>query len=146
MVRSVEIERDARVVRQQFADVAHHAANGVHRGVTFEVLDDDGSRCRYRQVSRVGPLAFRQELTLEHAGDGPLVNRIIAEQFTGGAITFVVQPLGPGRSVVEARLVAPLAGVMRGAAPLLRTRVGKQLAAALAEDKDDLERGDYGLT
>jgi len=33
---------------------------------------------------------------------------------------------------------------MRLVAPILRAQVGKQLAAALLEDKSDLEEGAYG--
>ena len=144
VARSVEIERDAGVVRRQFGDVAHHAATGVHQGVVFEVIEDDGARCYYRQVSTVGPLKLRQEVELDRTEKGPLVNRIVAGQFTGGAIIFDVEALGEGRSVVEARLTAPISRVMRIAAPILRAQVGKQLAAALLEDKADLEAGAYG--
>lgn len=144
VVRSVEIERDAEVVRRQFGDVAHHAATNLHRGVVFEVTDDDGSRCHYRQVSTVGPLKLRQEMTLDRTESGPLVNRIVAGQFAGGAISFDVQSAGQGRSVVEARLTAPRSLVLRVAAPILRAQVGRQLAAALVEDKADLERRAYG--
>ncbi len=143
VARSVEIERDAAVVRRQFGDVAHHAASGVHRGVVFEVISDDGSRCRYRQVSAVGPAKLRQEFELERTEDGALVNRIVAGQFRGGAITFDVKPRGEGRSIVEARLTVPVSGGMRILAPILRPRVGRQLAAALIEDKVDLESGRY---
>jgi hypothetical protein len=143
VVRSVEIERDAAVVRRQFGDVAHHAATGVHRGVVFEVIEDDEAHCYYRQISTVGPVKLRQEIELDRAGNGPLVNRIVAGQFTGGAITFNVESRGEGRSVVEARLTAPISSAMRVVAPILRAQVGRQLAAALVEDKEDLEGGAY---
>ena len=143
MARSVEIERDAAVVRRQFGDVAHHAASGVHRGVVFEVISDDDSCCLYRQASAVGPARLRQEFELLRTEDGPLVNRIVAGQFIGGAITFDVKPLGEGRSIVEVRLTVPVSGVMRILAPILRPQVGRQLAAALVEDKVDLESGRY---
>lgn len=131
------------MVRRQFGDVAHHAATGVHRGVVFEVIEDDEAHCYYRQVSTVGPLKLRQEMELDRTESGPLVNRIVAGQFTGGAITFDVESLGEGRSVVEARLTAPISSAMRLAAPILRAQVGSRLAAALVEDKADLEGGAY---
>lgn len=144
VVRSVEIERDAEVVRRQFGDVAHHASAGLHRGVVFEVIEDDGARCHYRQISKVGPLKLRQEMTLDRTGSGPLVNRIVAGQFAGGSISFDVRSCGEGRSVVEARLTASIPLAIRVATPVLRAQVGKQLAAALLEDKADLEDGAYG--
>jgi hypothetical protein len=144
VVRSVEIERDAEVVRRQFGDVAHHAATNLHRGVVFEVVEDNAACCHYRQVSKVGPIKLRQEMALDRTESGPLVNRIVAGQFRGGAISFDVQSAGEGRSVVEARLTASLPLALRVAAPILRAQVGKQLAAALVEDKADLEGGAYG--
>lgn len=116
---------------------------GVHHSVVFEVIDEDAGRCRYRQVSTVGPLRVRQEVELDRSGDGPLVNRIVAGQFSGGEIVFEVTSRGEGRAAVEARLSAPVAGVMRMVAPVLRAQVGRQLAAALVEDKADLESGTY---
>jgi hypothetical protein len=144
VTRSVEIDCDIEVVRRQFGDVAHHAATGVHAGVVFEVIEDQGDRCRYRQVSAIGPAKIAQELELDRVADGPLVNRIVAGQFTGGSITFEIATRDEGGSTVEARLSAPISGVMRIAAPILRAQVGKQLAKALAEDKADLEDGAYG--
>lgn len=146
VTRSIEIERDADVVRRQFGDVKHHATTGVHHGVVFEVIDDDAERCRYRQVSTVGPVKLRQEFELDRSSDGPLVNRVVAGQFTGGAIVFEVTSGGEGRSAVEARLSVPVSGVMRMVTPILRAQVGKQLAAALGEDKADLESGTYEST
>lgn len=143
VARSVDIERDAAVVRRQFGDVAHHAATCVHRGVLFEIISDDEFRCRYRQVSAVGPVKLRQEFELKRTEEGPLVNRIVAGRFQGGAITFEVKPHGEGRSIVDARLTVPVSGGMRILAPILRPQVARQLAAALIEDKLDLEGGTY---
>ncbi len=95
-MRSLQVTATARIdapveiVRQQFADVAHHAVTGLHRGVRFDVIDDDGRTCRYHQISRVGPLRLRQELRLERTVAGPLVNTITAGQFAGGTITFEI--------------------------------------------------------
>ena len=143
VTRSIEIARPPDVVRAQFGDVAHHAATGVHRGVTFEVIDEDDRRCTYRQVSSVGPLRLTQQLELDRTDDGPLVNRITGGQFTGGTITFTVTPTAADRSSVDAELVAPLPALLRPLAPLLRARVGRQLAAALIEDRTDLETGRF---
>jgi hypothetical protein len=133
------------VVRRQFGDVAHHASARVHRRVVFEVIEDDGTSCHYRQISEFGPLKLRQKFHLDRSGDGPLVNRVEEGQFTGGTVTFTVESRGDGRSVVEARLRAPLSPLLRITAPLLRAQIGRQLAAALLEDKADLESDNYGI-
>ena len=57
---SIEIERPLEEVRAQFGDVDHHARTGVHRGVTFEILDHSGAIIRYRQTTRLGPIRMVQ--------------------------------------------------------------------------------------
>lgn len=141
--RSISIAAPADIVRRQFGDVAHHAATGVHRGVRFEVIDDGPTRCRYRQVSRVGPLRFVQELDLNRRDDGRLVNTVVRGQFEGGTISFEVQPDGADRSTVLAHLQAEVSGLSAFAAPLLRRSVRGALDRALAEDREDLESGTY---
>jgi hypothetical protein len=141
--RSVSIAASADTVRRQFSDVAHHAATDVHHGVRFEVLDEDGSRCRYRQVTRVGPLRLVQELELDRLDDGPLVNTVRRGQFEGGTITFDVRPDGVDHAIVVARLRAEVNGIRALVAPLLRRSVGRAFDRALAEDRIDLESGAY---
>ena len=89
---TIEIDRGPRTVRQQFGDVAHHEHTNVHHGVRFEVIDDDGTRCRYRQTTRLGPLRLHQELQLTRTEEGPLVNTVLTGQFNGGAIGFDIHP------------------------------------------------------
>lgn len=141
--RSISIAAPADVVRRQFGDVGHHAATGVHRGVRFEVLDDDGTLCRYRQVTRVGPFRLAQDIDLERTDEGPLVNTVRRGQFAGGTITFDVQPDTASSSIVEARLCAELTGPAVLVAPLLRRSVERAFERALAEDRHDLESGAF---
>ena len=143
VTETVAIERSAEIVRAQFGDVAHHQNTGVHHGVRFELLDDDGRRCRYRQTTRVGPIRLQQHLTLVRETGGPLVNTVTAGPLAGGTITFHVRPDGPSRSRVTAIVEAELRGIQAIAAPMLRSQLAKDLRAALAEDKDDLEHGRY---
>lgn len=141
---SCEISIDAppEAVRAQFGDVAHHADVGVHRGVVFVVLEETAHVCRYRQTTSLGPLRLRQELALARAPTGPLVNTIVRGQFSGGSITFDVQPDTDEQSHVTASLSADL-GALSLLRPLLRRTVISSLSAALAEDKHDLESGTY---
>lgn len=141
--RSMSIAAPADIVRDQFGDVAHHAATHVHRGVRFELLDEKGAWCHYRQVTRFGPIRLTQEFDLERVDDGPLVNTVTRGQFTGGTISFDIEPDGAERSTVEARLEAEVNGLSALAAPLLRSSVKRAFDRALAEDRDDLESGTY---
>lgn len=143
--RSVEIDRPPELVRRQFADVAHHERTAPHRGVRFDVLDDDAGVCRYRQTTRVGPLRLCQEMELVHSVEGPLVNRIVAGSLSGGEILFDVEamPGRPNTARVTATVHAELSGVEAFARPILERRVGSALAVALEEDRADLESGNY---
>ncbi len=138
---SITIDAPAAVVRAQFGDVAHHEAQAVHKGVRFRVIDDDGSRCRYEQKSRVGPITTTQTFELERTADGPLVNRVTGGMFAGGAIIFNVVALDDHRSRVDATLRADLKPAP--VAALLRGQVRRSLAKALLEDKADIESGRY---
>ncbi len=154
----IVIDALADVVRRQFADVAHHAAAGVHHGVVFRVLEQDATRCRYEQVTHVGPLRSHQEFELELVDEGPLVNKVTKGQFSGGTLSFDFAgknavPTWVGATteeashvqttVVTATLSAPLRFPLSLAVPVLRRIVGRALAAALVEDKADIESGRY---
>lgn len=142
VARSIEIAAPAGEVRAQFGDVAHHERTGVHEGVTFEVLSDDGGCCRYRQTSRTGPIRSRQLLELERHDRGPLVNTIVGGPFRGASIVFDIAELEGARSAVTARFESPrrLHRLMR---PIIGRVVGSALSKALEEDRRDLEAGTY---
>ena len=140
---TIRIERPATVVRRQFADVAHHAATGVHDGVTFVVCEQDADQCTYRQTTRLGPLKIDQQMALRLEPEGPLVNTITKGQFEGGSISFTITPEDGHASAVSAELNAPLNIWQSILAPVLRMNVRKALDRGLAEDKLDLESGSY---
>ena len=94
-------------------------------------------------MTRIGPIRLTQEFDLERVNEGPLVNTITLGQFKGGTITFDIQPDGPDRATVEARLVVEVNGLGALAAPLLRRSVRRSFDQALAEDRNDLESGTY---
>lgn len=137
--RTIDIHRPAAVVHRQFGDVAHHQHQRVHRGVHFEVLHDDGTTCRYRQTTAVGPLRSVQHLQLDRMADGTLVNTITSGQFARGTITFTVESVDSETTRVTASFRAALGVKGLVARPVLRRVVTRSLEAALAEDRDDLE-------
>lgn len=140
--RSVIIAAPSAVVRAQFGDVGHHQRSSVHAGVSFEVLDDDVDCCRYRQRTKIGPLASTQELALERRGDGLLINTITNGPFRGAAIVFEVADVDERCARVRARFESQRWShrILR---PLIDRVAGASLAAALEEDRIDLESGRY---
>jgi hypothetical protein len=141
--RSIIINRRAAVVRRQFGDMAYHQVMGVHKGVQFEIFADDDTRCRYRQVARLGPVRLTQEFELARTPEGPLVNTITRGQFKGGTISFFVEPIDESRSTVEVRVAAQARGVEAAVLPIARFMIQRGFTRSLLEDKVDLEGSNF---
>ena len=142
---SVRIARPVDEVRAQFSDVLHHEAVAPHRGVTFRVLADSADSCEYEQVTRVGPVRSRQRFVLDRTADdypAEQVNRIVEGLFHGGSITFTVVPDGHGTSVTATVRHDP-GRLARLSGPLISRVLRRSLAAALEEDRIDLESANY---
>jgi hypothetical protein len=144
----VRIGRPVAEVQAQFADVVHHQAVAPHRGVTFRVLADSADSCVYEQVTRIGPFRTRQQFVLDRTLAGypaQQVNRIVAGPFHGGSITFAFRPDGDGTAVTATVRHDP-GRAARFAGPVLERVLRRSLAAALEEDRADLESGNYSKT
>ena len=136
---TVTIEAPAEIVRAQFGDVGHHERVGPHNGVAFRVLRSDARSTDYEQVTSIGPIKAKQTLRLDDVGSGPLVNTVTGGMLRGGTITFRFDSHTAATVVTaEVRGRAP-----RPLVPLLRRAVGRQLRAALVEDKTDIEQAGY---
>lgn len=148
IAESVRIRRPVAEVQAQFADVAHHQAAAPHRGVTFRVIEDSSASCAYEQVTRVGPVRSRQRFVLDRTAAGypaEQVNRIVEGLFHGGSITFTVVSHADGTSVTATVRHEP-GPLARLASPVLRPVLRRSLAAALEEDRTDLESGNYATS
>ncbi len=141
----ITIERPLPLVRSHFGDVAHHQHTAVHPDVRFQLIEDDGKTCDYRQTSKTGPLSIHQELRLDRSDPDHLTNTVTGGPFTGGTLRFSFAQAGPGATACEvtARFDGPLSAPARLVAPLLRRQLGTSLRKALREDKTDLESGRY---
>lgn len=141
--RSITIDRPADLVAAQFADVAHHERTGVHDTARFAVIEDRGDECVYEQRSRIGPRWISQTMVLDRHDPRHLVNRVTAGAFRGATLTFDVDESAPASTHVAATLRLPPSLTTRLLGPVLRRAVGRELARALDEDRDDLESGHY---
>ena len=139
----VTIAAPVELVRRQFGDIDHHARSHPHRGVRFDVIDSTSEQTHYRQTSRVGPFRISQTLTLAHTATGPLVNTVTAGPFSGGTITFAIAFETADTTRVDARLSATTTGIEALIGRITRRRLQRTLAAALDEDRIDLESGKY---
>ena len=139
VVRSLVIQRPVDVVAAQFADVAHHERAAPHRKVRFTVLDEQPDEVRYRQRSRIGPAALRQTMVLDRRDPLHLVNTAHDGALVGSTLVFDIGPVGADVARVTVTLRFPSSPLARMLGPLLRPLVGRDLAAALDEDRRDLE-------
>jgi len=141
--RSIIIERPAHEVAQQFCDVDHHERSGVHAGTSFHVIDQDDDHCDYEQLSRVGPSTIRQRFHLDRTDRLHQINMVTGGSFQGGTLAFDIVETGVESAEVTATLTPPRTMATRLLGPVLRRLLGRSLAAALEEDRDDLESGRY---
>ena len=139
----ITIERPLPLVRTHFGDVAYHQASGVHPDVAFELIDDDGTICTYRQTAKTGPISVRQELRLDRSDRDSLVNTVTGGAFAGGTLRFTFTSSDAGATEVTAEFSGTASGPAALVAPLLRRRLAASLRKALGEDKADLETGTY---
>lgn len=143
VTRTITIRSPAEVVRSQFADVAYHEAAGVHRGVSFTVLDESTTECVYEQFTGRGPARLRQRYRLDRSDPAHQTNTVTAGPFRGGVLAFDIDASPPGSTVVTATLTSRSTAVTRLAGPVVRRMLGRSLDRALAEDKADIESGAY---
>ncbi len=135
------IKRPIEEVRQQFADMAYHAAAQVHAGVRFTILAEDERHCRYRQ--EVTLLGQRQadELVNTWEPDGCLRSEAVAGTNRGLRVLYRFAS-GASVTVVYVTFEIPARGLKR-LAPLFRLVAQRALRRAFEEDRRDLESGAY---
>jgi len=142
---SGSIKRPVEEVRQQFADMAYHAAAGVHASVRFAGGSQDEQQCRYRQEVTLLGLRQADDLLSSWLPDGSLQSEAVAGtnkglrvlyRFAGSAnravvwVTFEVPAPGgkaADRAPVPARATAGLAEGLRGRSAGSGERGGRRL-------------------
>lgn len=137
------IEAPPETVRRQFADLDHHVRANVHPKLTFRVLAQSPTGARY--VQEVKLLGLRQRDVFERVilPDGSIHDLSVEGFNKGGELRLDFAPERNGTRVeILVRLpLPPLIG------PLVRTLLEKQIrrevTAAFAEDKYDLEVRGY---
>ncbi|MCW5633293.1 MAG: hypothetical protein KIT17_08140 [Rubrivivax sp.] len=160
MPRFAEVSHDEWIaapqsrVRSQFADLRHHIDAGVHPKLQFRVLqegrDAAGDGLRYEQRVRLLGIVQRDLFERRFLADGRMVDTSVEGFNQGGSLAFAFTP--EARGGVEGTCVhitvrlplPPLVGPLLR--PLLEAQVRKEVAAAAAEDKRDIEVRGYRPT
>ncbi|MBL8287874.1 MAG: hypothetical protein JNL85_07820 [Rubrivivax sp.] len=136
-------------VRSQFADLEHHIATGVHPKLALRVLGERGAGGALRYEQRVKLLGLTQRDVFERrfTADGAMVDTSVEGFNRGGSLAFrfTPEPRGGAEGTcvhITIRLpLPPLVGPLLR--PLLQAQVRRELRAAAAEDKHDLEVRGY---
>jgi hypothetical protein len=135
------------LVRSQFADLQHHIRTNVHPKLRFEVLQQERHRARFVQEVRL--LGIRQRDVFERVvrADGSMLDTSIEGFNKGGTLEFHFhRDARDGRdgTRVDVTIRLPLPPVvgrlLRG---VLCGQIRRELLAAVAEDKYDLEVRGY---
>ena len=141
------IDAPAATVRAQFADLQHHIRSRVHPKLHFELLPQGLGRTRFVQEVRL--LGLRQRDTFERRfePDGTMLDTSVAGFNQGGTVRIRFMPqstAGRNGTLVEIQVRLPLPPVLGPLlAPLLRWQILREVRAAAAEDKQDIELRGY---
>jgi hypothetical protein len=152
MTRFVEVEHQewiaapVNTVRSQFADLQHHIAANVHPKLRFEILSQSANRARY--VQEVKLLGIRQRDVFERdiAPDGSITDTSVEGFNKDGSLRFRFQPQsrdGREGTCVGIVIRLPLPGPLFWLGGLLKAQVRREVSAAAAEDKRDIEVRGY---
>jgi len=149
-------------VRAQFADLQHHIDAGVHPKLSFRILEQqavaraagrggpgEGGAVSARYEQRVRLLGITQRDVFERrfTPDGRMVDTSVEGFNRGGSLGFAFTPERRGavegtRVDITIRLpLPPVVGALLR--PLLEAQVRKEVAAAAAEDRHDIEVRGY---
>ena len=107
--------------------------------MTFRVLDEGAEWCDYEQRTRLGPRTVRQRIRLDRSDPHHQVNAVAEGFLAGGTLTFDVRDLSASATEVTATLRTPLTPSIRFIGPILERTLGRSLARALGEDRNDIE-------
>lgn len=141
------IAADLPIVKSQFADLGHHIQANVHPKLRFEVLHQSARRARYVQEVKLLGIRQRDVFEREFGADGSMTDTSVEGFNKGGSLHFEFgaqtrEARAGTRVAVTIRLpLPPVVGVLLK--PLLEAQVRKELRAAVAEDKHDLEVRGY---
>lgn len=134
-------------VRAQFADLEHHIRTGVHPKLRFEILEQGPQGVRFTQEVRLLGLRQRDVFERRFGADGTMTDLSVEGFNRGGSLHVGFRP--ERRGDVEGTCVGitirlPLPPLVGGLVrPLLEAQLRRELRAAAAEDKHDIEQRGY---
>jgi hypothetical protein len=140
---STVINRPIEEVRAQFSDMRYHVAQNVHPDLTFTLHESTPTTCRFSQKITLAGMPQIDEILNTVLPNGDLRSDFVGGMNTGGTLTVTFKQQSPGSTMVGAELRIPLIGMKTVIAPILGAAAQRALERGFAQDKKDLEAGNY---
>ncbi|MGC4093895.1 MAG: SRPBCC family protein [Polyangiaceae bacterium] len=140
---SMRIERPAAEVRAQYRDIDHHIRNNVHPSIHYQWEPGEPGERKIRTKFRILGVPQFDVSLLEDGEDGSFRIRYLEGTNAGMLLVHEFVPLGADATDVRLFANAPATRGRKLLGPLFVVGARQVMKKALAEDKRDLEKGQY---
>lgn len=140
---SIRIERPAELVKQHYRDVDHRIRNNVHPDIRYQWEPGALGQRKIRTTFQILGVLQHDVSLLEDAEDGSVVLRCVEGTNADMVMVHRFVPLGPNATEVQVTADTPATVARRLLGPLFVSGARQVLRKTLAEDKRDLEGGDF---
>jgi hypothetical protein len=130
-------------VREQYRDIDHHIRNNVHPSIHYQWVPAGPGERKIKTTFRILGLPQFDVSLLEDAADGSFVIRYLEGTNAGMVLMHRFVEVEPGVTEVQLSADAPSTLGRKILGPLFVIGARQVMKKALAEDKRDLERGDF---
>lgn len=137
------INRPIDEVRAQFADMQYHVDQNVHPDITFTLYENAGNTCRFKEEIAVAGMRQIDEIINTVLPNGDVHSDYVGGMNKGATLLVSFAQIHAQSTGVWAELRIPLHGAKALIAPILGLGAQAALAKAFAQDKRDLETGNY---
>jgi hypothetical protein len=130
-------------VREQYRDIDHHIRNNVHPSIHYQWEPSAPGERKIKTTFRILGLPQFDVSLLEDAEDGSFIIRYLEGTNAGMVLVHRFVEVEPGVTEVQLSADAPSTLGRKILGPLFVVGARQVMKKALAEDKRDLERGDF---
>jgi hypothetical protein len=140
---ALRMERPVAAVRAQYRDIDHHIRNDVHPSIRYQWEPSEPGERKIRTTFRILGVPQYDVSLLEDGEDGSVVIRYVEGSNAGMVLVHRFVPLGENATHVELVADAPSTVGRKLLGPLFVAGARQVMKKALAEDKRDLEKGEF---
>jgi hypothetical protein len=130
-------------VREQYRDIDHHIRNNVHPSIHYQWQEGAPGERKIKTTFRILGLPQYDVSLLEDAADGSFIIRYLEGTNAGMVLVHRFVKVEPGVTEVQLSADAPSTLGRKILGPLFVIGARQVMKKALAEDKRDLEQGDF---